>query len=542
MVGFQHAVRHAAEVAGILDEPARALAAQAWVGGGAPAFAAELARQRAALVAALESALRRIAAEGDAVPSLGRPATALSAVHGSFAGVEPAQLRRLISGLTIAADELPRAAAGLGAPEVAAIGAWAAAQAGDLRRRLTLILRDGGELAPAPLVAFGLYGGHAPSTVTVLLNGAAAGDTTALARLLDLQRQAADPTLAARVSAWWRMLDSTARDQALKALPAAGFLDGLPMTVRDRANRALLATEKARLAALLTTVPPDPHLALTWPAVLDRVMRELDHVKVIEQGLAQGGRNGRPPAYLLSFDVRSLGEAAISFGDPDTADRVVTYVPGMNTRLASFHEDLNRAAVLWDQAHYFAPGRKIASIAWLGYRAPQIDWQLTVPGQSVATDGAADTGARALASLVDGLRASHDPSGKAKLTMLGHSYGSLVTGKAALLRHGRFADELVFVGSPGVGVRRAEELGVGPGRVWAGEAAGDPVGDLARFGNDPGDDSFGARRFYVEDGPFYLTFKAHSDYWNDHSQSLRNLAHIVNAEYHRVTQNAGEQP
>ncbi|MFE3448872.1 alpha/beta hydrolase [Nonomuraea sp. NPDC059194] len=533
MVGFQHAVRHAADVAGILDDPARAMAAQAWVGGGAPAFAAELTRQRAALAAALEAALRRLAQEGDAVPSLGRPATSMSAVHGSFAGVEPAQLRRLVTGLTTAAGELPRAAQTLGAPEVAAIGSWSAAQADDLRRRLALILRDGGTLAPAPLVAFGLYGGHAPSTVTALLTGAAAGDAAALARLLDLQRQASDPTLAARVSAWWRLLDTSAREQAEKAQPALGLLDGLPVTVRDRANRALLATEKTRLAALLTTVAP--HLALTWPAALDRVMLQLDHVKVIEQGLAQGGRNGRPPAYLLSFDLDSLGQAAISFGDPDAADRVVTYVPGMNTRLVSFGEDLNRAAVLWDQAHYFAPGQRIASIAWLGYRAPQVDWYLPVPGRSVATDGAADKGARTLASLVDGLRATHAPSGKAKLTMLGHSYGSLVTGKAAVLRPGRFADELVFVGSPGVGVWKAEELGVAPGKVWVGEAAGDPVGDFARYGNDPGDDSFGARRFYVEDGPFYLTFKAHSLYWDDDSESLKNLAHIVNGNYRKVT-------
>ncbi|WP_431894887.1 alpha/beta hydrolase [Nonomuraea sp. bgisy101] len=542
MVGFQHAVRHAAEAAGLLDEPARAIAAQAWVGGGAPAFAAELARQRAALTAALESALGRLAKEGDAVPSLARPSTGMTAVHGAFSGVEPAQLRRLITGLTTAAGELPRAALSLGAPEVAAIGSWSAAQADDLRRRLALILRDGGDLAPAPLVAFGLYGGHAPSAATALLTAVAGGDTAALARLLDLQRQATDPTLAARVNAWWRMLDTAARDQAAKALPGLGLLDGLPVTLRDRANRELLAGEKARLAALLTTVPSDPHLRLAWPALLDRVMRELDHVKAIEEGLAQGGRNGRPPAYLLSFDTRALGQAVISFGDPDEADRVVAYVPGLNTTLASYGSDLNRAAVLWDQAHFFAPSQRIASIAWLGYRAPQIDWQLNVPGRSVATDGAAEKGARALASLTDGLRASHGPSGTANLTILGHSYGSLVTGKAAVLRPGRFADDLVFVGSPGVGVRRAEELGVGPGRVWAGEAAGDPVADLARFGNDPGDDSFGARRFYVEDGPFYLTFKAHSDYWNVHSESLRNLAHIVNGEHQKVTTAPGVQP
>ncbi|GAA2353781.1 hypothetical protein GCM10010404_02000 [Nonomuraea africana] len=532
MSGFQLAVRLASEAARALDDPARAMAAQAWVGGGAPAFAAELDRRRRALAAALEAALARLADEGDAVPSLAGPATYLGAARGVFAGVEPAQLHRLVNGLAAAADELPRAAHSLGAPGVAAIGVWSADRSDDLRRRLALIQRDDAALAPAPLVAFGLYGGHAPSPAADLLTRAAAGDTGALARLLDLQRRAADPTLAARVNAWWRLLDPSSRDRALTSLPGLGLLDGLPAAVRDRANRALLAREKTRLAVLLTTVPADPHLRLTWPGFLDRVLHELRHVQAIEDGLAAGGRNGRPPALLLSFDTRALGQAVISFGDPDAADRVVAYVPGLNTRLASFGGDLNRAAVLWDQAHYFAPGQRIASIAWLGYRAPQIDWQLNVPGRSVAADGAAEVGARSLVSLADGLRASHDPSRSAKLTVLGHSYGSLVTGKAATLRSGGFADELVFVGSPGVGVRSAEELGVGPGRVWAGEAPGDFVADLARFGNDPCDTSFGARRFGTRGGS---VFGAHSSYWDDDSQSLKNLANIVNGNYHKVS-------
>ncbi|MEK8109345.1 alpha/beta hydrolase [Micromonospora sp. M12] len=47
--------------------------------------------------------------------------------------------------------------------------------------------------------------------------------------------------------------------------------------------------------------------------------------------------------------------------------------------------------------------------------------------------------------------------------MLGHSYGSLVVGVAAR-EHGLAADALVFVGSPGVGVSHAAELGVPSGR------------------------------------------------------------------------------
>lgn len=308
----------------------------------------------------------------------------------------------------------------------------------------------------------------------------------------------------------------------------------MPVTVRDRANREFLAAEKSRLSRLLDTVPTETAAKLVWPAFRERVLRELQHIRVIENGLAMGGRNGRPPAYLLAFVTSGLGQAVISFGDPDRADRVVACTPGLNTKLSSFGGDFNKAAVLWDQAHYLSPGQRIASIAWLGYRPPQLDGDAATPGKTVAGDGAAATGAVALANFTDGLRASHAPGSSAKLTMLGHSYGSLVTGKAAVLRSGRFADDLVFVGSPGVGVQRAEELGVPPSHVWAGEAGGDPVADLGHFGEDPCDPPFGAQRFQVEHGPFYLTLKAHSIYWDRGSRSLENLGHIVVGQYPQV--------
>lgn len=608
---YEQAVRLALDHAHALDAAAGAMAAQAWVGGGAPAFAAELGSRRRALLAALEAGLATIAARLDPaprVPSLHSPLTTMNASAGAFAGVDLAQLDRLIAGLARAGESLPPAGrrfAALGAPSgatVGAIGEWAGASVTDLRRRLALLQEhpatplappsatppamgspavgpsltsdgtgflaspagappphtssvgastprtspagsptSGTPVIPAALVAFGVFGEHARSAVTGLLDRAAAGDGRALAAVLDRQRQGTDPTLAARVNTWWRTLDQPARLRLGASRPQlVGALDGVPARVRDQANRAFLAAEKVRLAALLTVVPDDMSLKLAWPAVLDRTLLALEHIRMIESGLAMGGRNGRPPALLLAFDLSALGQVTLSFGDPDTADRVVAYVPGFNTRLSTFTGDFNRAAVLWDQAHYLAPGQELASIAWLGYRAPQLDALALRQDMTVAGPGAADLGARPLAAFTDGLRATHVPARTAKLTVLGHSYGSLVTGKAALLRPGRLADDLVFVGSPGVGVERAEQLGVPASRVWAGEAAGDPVGDLARFGDDPCDTAFGARRFYVEDGPFYLTFAAHSDYWTPDSKSLKNLANIVSGRYHDITTNAGD--
>ncbi|MYX08027.1 hypothetical protein GTW98_14645 [Streptomyces sp. SID8375] len=58
-------------------------------------------------------------------------------------------------------------------------------------------------------------------------------------------------------------------------------------------------------------------------------------------------------------------------------------------------------------------------------------------------------------------------------TLLGHSYGSLVSGKALTVDDVPPVDQAVFVGCPGVGVDHTSELGLDPSHVWAGTAAND---------------------------------------------------------------------
>ncbi|MET8156100.1 alpha/beta hydrolase [Sphaerisporangium sp. NPDC005289] len=197
----------------------------------------------------------------------------------------------------------------------------------------------------------------------------------------------------------------------------------------------------------------------------------------------------------------------MSFGNPDEADNIVTYVPGTGSTLAGIPGDAKRAAVLWDRANSTAQeGKQVASMVWLGYEAPQ--WGATLdPQHSVALPIAALRGAPELASFTDGLRASHQPDSDVGSTMLGHSYGSLLTGVAARLRPGHFADQLIFIGSPGVEALRAKDLHVK--QAWVGEAPNDPVGDIGHvnpslagivaglgpFGSDPSSSQFGAKKF-----------------------------------------------
>ncbi|SDI60029.1 Alpha/beta hydrolase, partial [Sinosporangium album] len=348
--------------------------------------------------------------------------------------------------------------------------------------------------------------------------------------------------------------------------------NGVPSTTRDQANRTHLADEKSRINGLLLTLPhslAQARIDGQYKALLkfgDALRQQKKNLDTIEAGLAKGGRDGRPPAYLLGFDLSDIGRAIVSYGDPDTADRVVSYTPGLGTRLDNFDGDFDRAVSTWETAHDMAPGLKHASIAWLGYRPPQksaadiVDFKT-----SVATKNPANAGATALASFSDALRATHVPveqKGQHTLTMLGHSYGSLVTGLAAKQREG-IADRLIFVGSPGVGVDHARELRVPRKDIWVGESTEDIVANIGSlpedlnkvlnpekylspnvnippnvevspvFGTDPGAKEFAAQRFHVEpnskSGP-------HSLYWDRKSTSLRNIAEIVNGNYGKVQQ------
>ncbi|WP_327383527.1 alpha/beta hydrolase [Streptomyces sp. NBC_01207] len=141
-------------------------------------------------------------------------------------------------------------------------------------------------------------------------------------------------------------------------------------------------------------------------------------------------------------------------------------------------------------------------------------------------------------------------------TVLGHSYGTLVAGKALAENPELPVDNVIFVGSPGVGVEHAKDLGVPPDKVWAATAdhdlitwapspeavAGGWFGPLyppgliellddhsILYGTDPSTDEFGGRTFGVAPGKSVgeggELMPAHSQYWQ--GESLGNMANIV---------------
>ncbi|MFD9286954.1 hypothetical protein ACFWBV_01290 [Streptomyces sp. NPDC060030] len=90
----------------------------------------------------------------------------------------------------------------------------------------------------------------------------------------------------------------------------------------------------------------------------------------------------------------------------------------------------------------------------------------------------------------------------------------------------------------------AADLNIPPENVWAGKSRNDLVASLPTrsvynpwswgerpFGVDPTDSRFGGQQFGVQDGSKWPPFAAHSLYWDENSESLKNMALIVNGEY-----------
>ncbi|MEV4568570.1 alpha/beta hydrolase [Nonomuraea sp. NPDC049419] len=585
-------VRLAGDHIGALDSTMRHMAAHAWVGGGAAPFTQATQDQRSRLQLAFDTAAAQIAERiralgGNATaPSLSTSLPISTSARGGYAGMDVEAMTRMVTDLERAGHELPTAGSRLSAAlgtacvsaapgqQVGAVGAWASGQATDLRRRLTVLQqRPAGDMANAAALGFGLFGGFAPDPNGLggLLTSAANGDPEALKKVLEAQNSGRDSTLASRVSAWWQMLDPAARQQLINAAPQlVGSLNGVPSATRDSANRAYLSLRKSAVAKQLAELRKleenmkrgarHSHLLMEMSA-LDAEQRQ---IAAVERSLAMGGLQGRPPALLLHLELGGLGKTAISFGDPDKADSVVTSVPGTGSTLEGVGGDAARAMALWERAHNVPPGTEVASTIWLGYEAPQLNAGVLMADSSVASPRLAQTGAGALAGFLDGLHATHRPTGTPRFTVLGHSYGSVVTGIAAQARKGTFADQLILVGSPGTMAARANDLGVK--HVWVGESPHDPIADLGHlplsggrnpisgvlnpwfpngagpFGTDPSNIAFGANRFVVDpkpvSGPLAFTgydIGTHSDYWEAQSESLRNMGFIINGQYDRVT-------
>lgn len=229
---------------------------------------------------------------------------------------------------------------------------------------------------------------------------------------------------------------------------------------------------------------------------------------------------------VLAHDPIGAGRVVEVLGDLAPATHVAVVVPGNDHDLRRYPTETGGAApranglALHAALRAVAPDVATAVLVWLGYRCPR--GFIAGARARHAIRGAAEL-QRTVAHLPEG----------AQVTLIGHSYGSIVCAMAAREAPPNRVTDVVALASPGLRVSHAGEVGA---RVWATRAEGDwvrrvPRGRLAGFGHgrQPTDPGYGARTFSSSG------VAGHSAYYADGASALRNLARIVAGRHDDVT-------
>ena len=465
----------------------------------------------------------------------------------SFVGIDPAGLATLGSLLEAKAETIAGAAgpaadrlgrhgrfhiADRTGTRLSATSRLLEAYAGDLGWRIDTVLNQ-----PAnPAVI------HAAGTIAVMptdlavglpLLGSAVGADLAVADIVALQEMAPDEVtefMAQKTDVEIGLLVATHPELFTD-------LDGAPPWARFAASDLLIAERivllNQRLEELHDLADSKPFIWQVHQAALAAIAATNEELTELEKWQAEGRQ-------ILLFDPEGDGRVVEVFGDLDGAEHIAVVVPGITNDRSNFDGFRTGAANLHQRSEELAVG-DVATIAWLGYDTPD------GPGAVIKNAArAADE------PLIDFVAALDAMDGKRHITVIGHSYGSLVTGMAA--GAGLAADEVVFVGSPGTSLERAGDAILEPGgKVWAGLAHADPIGagiDLSEFitpaqqfrqsmrraldaiegeeairdlhhGTNPAHDDFGAIEF-LTDGSW-----GHSQYFKPETVTLDNLVYII---------------
>jgi pimeloyl-ACP methyl ester carboxylesterase len=297
------------------------------------------------------------------------------------------------------------------------------------------------------------------------------------------------------VAAVWASLSDAQRADIIEHHPdVVGNLDGIPPADRVAANRNRVHRDLEALIAAGDT-SSDRYKILKH---LDTFDSSLDPIT--------GEPRGLPQVYL--YDGTGEGRLAVIEGDLSTARNVAVFVPGTGASLDNAKGELGRGRNLYAMSE---PGTAV--VTWIGYDAPDAVYP-TQNGQPIADFGGdnamlekfADRGSRQLASSLAGLGVSRD----ANLTVIGHSYGSVIAAGGAHL-YGQ-ADNIITVGSPGVGFEHASQVDI-DGTFYAMNASKDMVGRVPIFGENPTDPGFGAVRLSTAAVGDYREVFGHSDYF-----------------------------
>lgn len=274
-----------------------------------------------------------------------------------------------------------------------------------------------------------------------------------------------------------------------------GNADGVEAWARDRANRRRLPklkqaaeTEKAKLERDIENAGDNTALKADLEERLTKVKDQLKAYKSIETALnlQDGATQCQEYRSLLTLDVENGRVlAAVAQGDVDHAKNVATVVPGIGTTVEnSLQNEIKRGANLRSAA--VAEGnidsKDVAVVSWLGYEAPPAPSKDLGEDLKIVTMDLAEKGSDKLAGFLTGVNASRIyGAGDANMTLLGHSYGSVVSGRATTKIADGVVDNEILFGSPGMGTYDPSEIHVPEGRRFV---SGVPKGDWVQGASD----------------------------------------------------------
>ena len=385
-----------------------------------------------------------------------------------------------------------------------------------------------------------------------------------------------------QVKQWWDSLSEEQKRLLIDQHPQElGNLNGIPAEARGQVNLDVMNDDLSRVEAVAEQAGL-PRRALRDNALhnanndvfanpgkyglTDTDITRYQNAVKTNEGLEhdRGDAKDPRPVMLWAYDPLAFngkGRAAIAIGNPDRSRNTAVIVPGTNSSVQGgwLFDGHNDAINLYDQSSKADPRNSTAVIAWMGYDAPEFDFQHPESAaadptklQQVGTPWMARAGGALLASDVNGLAVTHDGSIPSHFAVIGHSYGS-TTVADAFANGGMRANDAVLIGCPGTDIARAAaDFHLNGGKVYVGAAStdaiswigesgsgvpsaingglGDPLGPLAGLGTDPAHSGFGSVRFRAEVAGTHDVvpwFNDHSHYYDMGSEALHNMTEIA---------------
>ena len=318
----------------------------------------------------------------------------------------------------------------------------------------------------------------------------------ALDKALDNTREASKSlgAPAQRMDAAARLLEAFATLQQRAEKLMLGSLGESLMTNLNALGDALDWACARSIEALCTPVAsPPPKRLDDFGELSVEAIHELNMVHAPPEVVALADAN--PDLYLVEVGEDTMVAIIDPLDVKTQPSSVTTFIEGVGS------SEKSRWPTSIERSRSIAQATGGVTALWLGYQAPAT---LSRGIHAAPAESAGGDLARFQRSL-----GQRFPSAKKVVT--GYSYGSVVAGYAA--REGLAADELVLVGSPGVGVSHSSQLGF-DGPIVAVTNDGDTISFTGGnyggvHGTDPTAPMFGAQPFPTRPRG------THSSYWTD---------------------------